>query len=325
MNTLIAKETIMAPKKPLTTPTMRGVSDLLTMDMESNQTTTTASVNKIKVNPNQPRRYFDTEKMAQLVQSVREYGILEPLLVRSAPSGGSASLSLDDGYELVAGERRLRAAIELGLTEVPIISKELSDRQALQVALLENLQREDLNPVEETEGILELLSIELDTSIKDVMSILNQAANAKKRGLELDINVSSQLEIIESLLAGIGKFNAESLRSSRIPLLNLPQLILEALRQGKLEYTKARAIATVKSDEQRAELLERAIAENMSLSEIKRLIQETRSPDSGKSTINLSERYSDIGKRLKSAKVWDDAKKRKKLEKLLSDLEQLLD
>jgi len=305
----------MAPKKPLTTPTMRGVTDLLTMDMESNQTTTTASVNKIKVNPNQPRRYFDPEKMAQLVHSVREYGILEPLLVRS----------LDDGYELVAGERRLRAAIELGLTEVPIISKELSDRQALQVALLENLQREDLNPVEETEGILELLSIELDTSIKDVMSILNQAANAKKRGLELDVNVSSQLEIIESLLAGIGKFNAESLRSSRIPLLNLPQVILEALRQGKLEYTKARAIAMVKDDAQRAEVLEKAIADNMSLSEIKRLIQELRSPETATTTVTLSERYSDIGKRLKSAKVWDDAKKRKKLEKLLGDLEQLLD
>jgi len=305
----------MPPKKPLTSPTMRGVTDLLTMDMENNQTTTTASVNKIKVNPNQPRRYFDPEKMAQLVQSVREYGILEPLLVRS----------LDDGYELVAGERRLRAATELGLTEVPIISKELSDRQALQVALLENLQREDLNPVEETEGILELLSIELDTSKKDVISILNQAANAKTRNLELKENVSHQLEIIESLLSGIGRFNAQSFRSSRLPLLNLSQDVLETLRQGKLEYTKARAIALVKDDAQRAEVLEKAIADNMSLSEIKRLIQELRSPETGTSTVNMSERYSDIGKRLKSAKVWDDAKKRKKLEKLLGDLEQLLD
>ncbi|MBA3921792.1 MAG: ParB/RepB/Spo0J family partition protein [Nostocaceae cyanobacterium] len=304
----------MPPKKPLVPPTMRGVSDLLSMDAEGEQATTTAPVDKIKVNPNQPRRYFDPEKMAQLVQSVREFGILEPLLVRS----------LSDGYELVAGERRLRAAVELGLTEVPIVSKELSDRQALQVALLENLQREDLNPVEETEGILELLSRELDTSTKDVVSILNQGANAKKRGLELADNVVRQLEIVESLLSGIGRFSADSFRTGRLPLLNLSQDVLEALRQGKLEYTKARAIALVKNDEQRAVVLEKAIAEDMSLTEIKRLIQEMRSPETVTATVNLSERYSDIGKRLKSAKVWDDAKKRKKLEKLLSDLEQLL-
>ncbi len=156
--------------------------------------------------------------MVQLVHSVREYGILEPLLVRSRPNvrlrcvrrhtlspsperaadaNGHAArtrtLSLADSYELIAGERRLRAAIELGLTEVPIISKELSDCQALQVALLENLQREDLNPVEETEGILELLLIKLDISTKEVISILNKGANAKKWGLELADNVVRQL------------------------------------------------------------------------------------------------------------------------------------
>jgi ParB family chromosome partitioning protein len=229
---------------------MRGVEDLLSMDVES--PTATVNIDKIRLPAQQPRRYFDPEKLNQLVQSVKEHGILQPLLVRA----------VNGEYELVAGERRLRAAKEAGLTEVPIITKELSDIQTLQIALLENLQREDLNPVEETEGILELLSIELDVNSGEVISILNQVANAKKRGLELTENVSRQLEIIESVLSGVGRFSAESFRTSRLPLLNLPDDVLEVLRQGKIEYTKARAIAKVKDEGERRELLDKVINEN---------------------------------------------------------------
>jgi len=103
-------------KKRLEVPKMRGVEDLLTMDVEASAATT-VSIHKIRVAKKQPRRWFDPEKMSQLVQSVREYGILEPLLVR--PLG-------DGEYELIAGERRLRAAREAGLAEVPIVSKELT-------------------------------------------------------------------------------------------------------------------------------------------------------------------------------------------------------
>ena len=299
-------------KKPLELPKMRGVEDLLSMDVES--PTATVNIDKIRLPAQQPRRYFDPEKLSQLVQSVKEHGILQPLLVRA----------VNGEYELVAGERRLRAAKEAGLTEVPIITKELSDLQTLQIALLENLQREDLNPVEETEGILELLSIELDVNSGEVISILNQVANAKKRGLELTENVSRQLEIIESVLSGVGRFSAESFRTSRLPLLNLPDDVLEILRQGKIEYTKARAIAKLKDEDERRELLDKVLNENLSLSEIKQLIKELTP---GKTTIKetLSTRYSEIGKQLKNAQVWEDAKKTKKLEKLLGDLEQLLE
>lgn len=283
------------------------------MDVE--QTPSTIPLNKIQLPSKQPRRWFDPQKMTQLVQSVREHGILSPVLVRPIADGK---------YELVAGERRLRAAQEAGLTEVPIVSKELTDFEALSVALLENLQREDLNPIDETEGVLDLLAINLDVSSSEVISVLNQAANAKKRGLELTENVSRQLEQIESVLAGIGKFNAESFRSSRIPLLNLPTDVLEALRQGKIEYTKARAIARVKDEQQRAELLNQVITKNLSLNEIKQLIKDLQSIESTPPK-TLSERYSLVGKRLKSAKVWDDSKKRKRLEKLLLELEQLLE
>jgi len=301
-------------KKPLELPKMRGVEDLLSMDVESESPTATVNIDKIRLPAQQPRRYFDPEKLSQLVQSVKEHGILQPLLVRAV--GGE--------YELVAGERRLRAAKEAGLTEVPIITKELSDHQTLQIALLENLQREDLNPVEETEGILELLCIELDVNSSEVISILNQAANAKKRNLELTENVSRQLEIVGLVLQGVGRFTAESFRTSRLPLLNLPDDVLEILRQGQLEYTKARAIAKLKDDGERRELLDKVLNENLSLSEIKQLIKElTPGKITAKETLNA--KYSEIGKRLKNAQVWEDAKKTKKLEKLLSDLEQLLE
>jgi ParB family chromosome partitioning protein len=298
--------------KKLGIPKMRGVEDLLTMDVEL--PTTTVNIDKIRLPVKQPRRYFDPEKLNQLVQSVKEHGILQPLLVRA----------VNDEFELVAGERRLRAAKEAGLTEVPIISKELSDIQTLQIALVENLQREDLNPVEETEGILELLRIELDVNSGEVISILNQVANAKKRNLDLTENVSRQLEIIESVLQNVGRFTAESFRTSRLPLLNLPDDVLETLRQGQLEYTKARAIAKLKDDGERRELLDKVLNENLSLSDIKQLVKELTP---GKITVKetLNAKYSEIGKRLKNAQVWEDAKKTKKLEKLLGDLEQLLE
>jgi ParB family chromosome partitioning protein len=293
---------------------MRGVEDLLSMDVESESPTATVNIDKIRLPAQQPRRYFDPEKLSQLVQSVKEHGILQPLLVRA----------VNGEYELVAGERRLRAAKEAGLTEVPIITKELSDHQTLQIALLENLQREDLNPIEETEGILELLCMELDVNSGEVVSILNQAANAKKRGLDLTENVSRQLEIIESVLSGVGRFSAESFRTSRLPLLNLPDDVLEILRQGKIEYTKARAIAKVKDEGERRELLDKVLNENLSLSEIKQLVKElTPGKTTPKETLNA--KYSELGKRLKNAQVWEDVKKTKKLEKLLSDLEQLLE
>jgi ParB family chromosome partitioning protein len=302
-------------KKQPEVPQMRGVQDLLTVN--DTQPQTSIAIEKIKVNPNQPRRWFDPDKMVQLAQSVGEHGILEPLLVRP----------LDNGeYELIAGERRLRAAKEVGLAEVPIISKKLSDKQALSISILENLQREDLNPVEEVEAILELLAINLDVAPEEVKSILNEAANAKKRNIELTGNVSRQLEQIESTLTGIGRFNAESFRTSRLPLLNLPPNVLETLRSGKLEYTKARAIARVKDNEQRADLLDKAISQNLSLSQIKELIQQLQANNAQEMPPEkvLSQKYSDIGKRLTQGGVWKDVKKRKKVEKVLNDLEKIL-
>lgn len=278
------------------------------------QSTTSVQTEKIRLPQKQPRRYFDAEKLTQLVQSVKEFGILEPLLVRP----------LSDGeYELIAGERRLRAAREAGLTEVPIVSRELDDKQALQVTLMENLQREDLNPVEETEAVLDLLALALDVDRSEIVSILHQSYNAKQRGQELNQNVLIQLEKIESLLAEIGRFNAGTFRSSRLPLLNLPADVLSALRDGKIEYTKAQAIARVKDEKQRAKLLKQAIAKNLSLTEIRTAIKELTPETEPTPEKVVVDRLSEISKRLRRSETWGDRKKRDRITKLLDELDKL--
>jgi ParB family transcriptional regulator, chromosome partitioning protein len=283
--------------------------------VQSDQSVNTVSLSSIELpSKRQPRRYFAPEKMAQLIASVKEHGILEPLLIR--PLG-------EDVYELIAGERRLRAAKAVGLAEVPVVCKDFSDQEALQVALMENLQRDDLNPIEETEAVLELLAIALDTNIEEVKSVIYQAANAKNRGQELKENVSLQLEKLESCLQEIGRFNLESLRSSRLPLLNLPSEILDALREGKLEYTKARAIARLKDEQQREELLGQVLGESLSLNEIKARLKELK-PEAKVSTEQvLVDRMIEVTKRLKQGKAWNERKKKERITKLLEELERL--
>lgn len=211
------------------------------------------------------------------------------------------------------------------MTELPVVFRDLDEGQALQIALIENLQREDLNPVEETEAILDLISLKLNISTDEVGSILNRANHAKNRHQQLEENVFLQLQAIESVLSGLGKFSSESFRTSRLPLLNLPIDILTALREGKIEFTKARVIAQVKNEEQRKTLLKLAVSQNLSFREIKQKIQEfnvikQENPPS-KSYV---QRYSQIGKQLKKTSVWNDPNKRAKLDKLLSQLEELV-
>jgi ParB family transcriptional regulator, chromosome partitioning protein len=312
----------MATKRPTTVPKMKGVEALLSPQPRVERETassTTIAIGKIKLPDKQPRRYFDPERQAQLVQSVQEHGILEPLLVRPLSNGE---------YELVAGERRLRAAQELELQEVPIVARPFDDRQALQVALMENLQREDLNPVEETEGVLELLAIALEVSTEEVKALLHQGFNAKRRNLELTGNVTSQLQMIDQVLTAVGRFTAESFRSNRLPLLNLPSNVLDALRQGQLEYTKARVIARIKDGRQRSRVLRIAISENLSLSEIKHKVQQVqaRKPEVEQDDehVEFHTRATEILRQFKQKQIWTNSKKRQKAERLLAELEKLI-
>lgn len=273
-------------------------------------------ITQIHLPAHQPRRYFSIQGMESLIASIREHGILQPLLVRPLES---------DNYELIAGERRYRAAQTLGMEQVPVIIRHFNDQDAFQVALLENLQREDLNPVEETEAILQLLSIRLECSQGEVISLLNHIANLQKQKTETTNNVvRNQWEMVEKIFSVIGRVTPDSFRSHRLPLLNLPKDVLETLRQGQLEYTKARIIAQLKDEDQRHQLLMKTIEENLSVRDIKSYIQSVQPPKSSQSNI-LTNRMKSAYQRVKQAKIWEDPNKAKVLEKLLGQIEALLE
>jgi len=217
----------------------------------------------------QPRHYFDPEKLAQLVQSIAQHGILEPLLVRPLKS---------NRYELVAGERRYRAALQLGLPEVPVIIRQLSDEEAIQVALIENLQREDLNPIEETEGILQLLAFRLKLPAQAIPALLYQMKNMREKEGDVRNNIiptssSEQEHEVQAVFHDLGLMSWLSFTCNRLPLLNLPNEVLAAIRSGKIAYTKALAIARVRDLTQRQTLLNQAIEEQLSLTQIRAWIK----------------------------------------------------
>lgn len=285
----------------------------------------TLPLDRIVTSASQPRRYFDPEKLEQLTQSVKEHGILEPLLVRCAERGQSPSLS-DNKYELVAGERRYRAATAAGLTEVPVVVKELTDSEALQLALIENLQREDLNPVEETEGILQLLGIQENIAIDEVSSRLYRMYNEVKGNVNSsnpNVRVNEFDDSVKAIFDSLGRMNWESFVKNQLPLLKLPKDILAALRNGQIEYTKAKAIAQIKDEAAQKELLEDALANSLSLSQIKERVSAVKPV---KEKEELQSRLEVTYKEAKKSKqLWQDPKKRKKLESLLAQLEKLIE
>lgn len=306
----------MTSRKRTSKPKLSNVAAILNRDTVSQPNSTLSiPIKVIHLPKQQPRKYFNAEKLAQLVTSIKEHGVLEPLLVRPHSNGE---------YELVAGERRLRAAKEAGLTDVPIIVKQLNDREAVHVALIENLQREDLNPIEETDAILDLLTLVLELDKERIISLFYQAHHAKHRGQELGQNVLSQLNAIQQTMQEVGRFSVDSFRSSRLPLLKLPKDVLDTLRQGLLEYTKCQAIARVKDPETRANLLDIAISEKLSLKDIKLEIQALNAEVKQTPQILISKRCKDIGSRLQKSKVLNNSKNRGRINKLLDELEKFI-
>ncbi|MBS4023330.1 MAG: ParB/RepB/Spo0J family partition protein [Dethiobacter sp.] len=180
----------------------------------------------IKANPYQPRKHFDEEKMSELVSSIIEHGILQPLIVR--PSG--------EGYELVAGERRLRAAKMAGLGQVPVIIRPFSAREMMEIALIENLQREDLNPLEEAEAY---------------------------QRLQEEFGYTQ-----EQLAARLGK--SRSAVANTLRLLSLHVDVRRVVASGKLSEGHARAILALPLEKQ-PEAAKRALELGLSVRETERL------------------------------------------------------
>lgn len=294
----------------------KNISLFTEEDSSPSQNPLKVSLSKITLPQTQPRRYFNSEAMEYLKASIEKEGILQPILVR--PQGNV--------YELVAGERRYRAALSLNLSEVPVIIKHLSDQEAHLIALTENLQREDLNPLEETEGILSLLSLQLEKSEPEIISLLQHLDHLERGNIKVNSDSAHNVmgkEVIEEIFTRLG-ITWQSFLKNRVPLLNLPEDVLEKLRTGTIAYTKGKEISKLKNEEIRKSLLEEAIAQKLSLKQIKERIKNLI-PRSEIKTNSPEVRTKNLWKRINKQKPWNwsDKQKQKKWIKLIQQLEDL--
>ncbi len=155
-------------------------------------------IESLSRNPDQPRRRFDEEAMEELARSIAEKGVLQPIIVRPIPGGG--------GYQIVAGERRWRAAQRAGLHEVPVVARDLSDREVMEIALVENIQRTDLDPIEEARGF-SVLSEQFNHTQEDIARVVGKSRAAIANAIRLLALPSSVQEMIcdGRLSAGHGR------------------------------------------------------------------------------------------------------------------------
>lgn len=197
-------------------------------ETEDSNSSVMLKISEIEPNRSQPRKDFDENSLSDLAQSISQHGLLQPLLVRPLPIGG---------YQIVAGERRYRACRMAGLTEVPVTIRELSDTETMELALIENLQREDLSPIEEALGY---------------------------KGL-IDEHGFSQEEVATS----VGKSRPAIANSLRI--LKLPDSVLEYVKQDKISAGHARALLMLDNEEDMLELAELIYKKDLSVRQAEKL------------------------------------------------------
>lgn len=206
---------------------------------ESAETVRMIAVTDINPNEQQPRKNFDDDKLNELAQSIKENGIIQPLIVTTIEN---------NQYQLVAGERRWRAARIAGLEEVPVIIREMSEDKILEHALIENIQREDLNPIEEASALKELI----------------------------DKYVLTQTELAER----VGKSRAAIANTMR--LLNLPERIRDEIAAGELTEGHGRALLGLQEDAKMLLAMEQVLAQDMSVRETEALVQRLLAQPEGK-------------------------------------------
>ena len=194
-------------------------------------------INEIIPNRDQPRKTFDEAALEELAESIKQHGVLQPLLVRPIPSGG---------YQLVAGERRWRACRMAGLNKVPVVIKELTDTETMEIAIIENLQREDLNPIEEAEGL---------------QALTDNCGYTQ-----------------EEVAASVGKSRPAIANSLR--LLRLPQEVRDMTKNGEISAGHARALLAFDNDAMMLEAAKNIVSKKMTVRDVERLakIKETNAP-----------------------------------------------
>jgi ParB family chromosome partitioning protein len=190
---------------------------------------------KVRPNPRQPRRQFNADRLAELAHSIREKGVIEPLIVRQADG---------DAFELIAGERRLRAAQLAGLDVVPVLVRMSADRESLEIALIENLQREDLNPVDEARAYLRL------------------SEEFGRTHAEISQEVGKDRTTVTNLLR----------------ILRLPQGVLDDVSRGTLSVGHARVLLGVEAPARQADLARRMVAEGWNVRQAERFVSQINKP-----------------------------------------------
>ena len=197
--------------------------------------THTLRISEIEPNRKQPRQDFDEAAIAELADSIRQHGLIQPIVVRP----------MEEGYQIVAGERRWRACRMLGMSDVPVVVKDFTDEETAQIALIENIQRQDLNPVEEA---------------------------AAYRALMDEYGMTQ-----EALSKAVGK--SRSAIANSVRLLNLPDEIVEMLRKGKLSAGQAKAVASADSEDTMLEIAKLAADGKITVRGIEKLASERSDKD----------------------------------------------
>lgn len=226
---------------------------MLENSVEEMTPTNTLPLNEIVPNKEQPRKTFDEGALQELADSITQHGVLQPLLVRPLPAGG---------YQLVAGERRWRASRMAGLKEVPVVIKELSDVETMEIAIIENLQREDLNPIEEAEGL---------------QALIDRCGFTQ-----------------EEVAVSVGKSRPAIANSLR--LLKLPQEVRDMTRDGKISAGHARALLAFDNEAMIYEAAESIIRNNLTVRDVERLAKmaEKTGVTSGKRTKRRDSFYDEV-------------------------------
>lgn len=271
------------------------------------------SLSQITFNPNQPRRYLDEGTLAALTDSIRQHGVLEPVLVRQA----------GEKFELIAGERRTRAAQAAGLEAIRAVVLDLNETQALEIAIIENLQREDLNPVEETDAVLTLLSVRLEKSIPAVLEVIRQIYDESRGRSGNNVISTVEKDRVMEIFRSLGRFTAASFHTNRVPLLDLPSELIKAVREGKLHYTKARKLSRVQDVAIRASIFQRVLSEGLSVADLDRAVKEAlqqQIQDDGSYEMVRS-----LKSRLSSSRIKNlNTKDRRRVTSLIEELNMLL-
>ncbi|MBZ9715367.1 ParB/RepB/Spo0J family partition protein [Deinococcus multiflagellatus] len=256
----------MTRKRPERT---RDIDSLIGTDLgalRQNATTSTPTatlpVAQLQPGAGQPRRAFDEASLAALAESIRAEGVLQPLLVRP----------VDGGHEIVAGERRWRAAQLAGLTEVPVLIRTLDDRQARAAALIENLQRENLNVIDEVDGKLALVALALNTDAESARTRLMQLLKSER---------GPDHATVESVFASLGE-SWLSFAKNKLRVLRWPAPLVEALRAG-LPLTVGSVIASAPESQQEA-LITAALA-GASRGELQSMVERAKAEQQPKSRI----------------------------------------